>query len=80
MPYHETSVTTKYQATIPQSVRHALKVRPGEKVRWHVQHAMVSVSAPPRIKDPVTVLLNQIKKPRHINAVKLVRETRNELV
>lgn len=32
----ESTVTFKGQTTVPQPVREALHVQPGEKLRWHV--------------------------------------------
>ena len=78
MKPEKSSVTQKYQATIPKSIRRELGIKPGEQVTWHVLRSMVVVDAHKKIKDPVHFLTSQIRDTH--DAVKLVRAVRNELV
>lgn len=73
----KTSITQKYQTTIPKTIRELLDVKAGENVEWHVVRSMVVVHKKENIKDPVEFLTSQIKL--GIDAVKLVRESRGEL-
>lgn len=77
MQTEKTSVTQKYQATIPKGIRKVLDVKAGEEVEWHVVKSMVVVHRREKIKDPVKFLTSQIKL--DMDAVKLVREAREEL-
>ncbi len=74
----KTKVTSKYQTTIPEKIRKALNVKPGQEVEWELIRAMAIVHTRRKIKDPVKVLTGQIKS--DIDAVKLVREVREEMV
>ena len=74
----ETKVTTKYQTTIPKKIRGYLGVRPGEEVEWNVVKAVVVVNAHKKMKNPTKFLTSQIKGRLKFDAVKLVREAREE--
>ena len=76
MKTEKTSVTQKYQTTIPKNIRKSLGVNAGEDVEWHVVRGMVIVHKKEEIKDPVKFLTSQIKL--NLDAVKLVGETRDE--
>jgi len=71
-----TKVTEKYQTTIPKSIREILKVKPGEAVEWYVIQGMVVLRKPVKLEKPVEFLTSQTRL--DIDAVKLVRETREE--
>jgi len=71
-----TKVTEKYQTTIPKHIREVLKVKPGETVEWYIIQGMVVLRKPVKIEKPVEFLTSQIRL--DIDAVKLVRETREE--
>jgi len=71
-----TKVTEKYQTTIPKRIRDVLKIKPGEKVEWYVIKDMIVLRKPEKIEKPVEFLTSQTKL--DIDAVKLVRETREE--
>ena len=73
----ETKITTKGQTTIPQDVREILGVKPGDNVEWHTIKEMVVVDVKKKIKDTVRFLTSQSKL--NIDAVKLVREAREEI-
>ena len=72
-----TKVTKKYQTTIPAGVRGVLDIKPGEEVEWYVVKGRVVLEAPRKVSKPVKFLTSQIKL--NIDAVKLVREAREEL-
>ena len=72
----ETKITSKFQTTIPSKIRKVLGVKPGGEVEWHVVKEMVIVDTAKKIENPVKFLTSQIKI--NIDAVKLVRETREE--
>ena len=76
MKTEKTSVTQKYQTTIPKNIRKSLGVKAGEDVEWHVVRGMVVLHKKEDIKYPVKFLTSQIKL--DIDAVKLVKETREE--
>ena len=76
MKTEKTSVTQKFQTTIPKNIRKSLGVNAGEDVEWHVVRGMVIVHKKEEIKDPVKFLTSQIKL--NLDAVKLVGETRDE--
>lgn len=72
-----TKVTRKSQTTIPTSIRKFLGVKIGEGVDWQIVRGMVVVDMAKKIPNPVKFLTGQIKL--NIDAVKLVREAREEL-
>ena len=74
MELEETTITTKYQTTIPKKIRKVLKVRPGEKAVWHLVKGLVFVDTHKKIKNPVEVITSKIKL--NLDAVKLVEEAR----
>jgi len=71
-----TKVTEKYQTTIPKHIRQVLKVKPGETVEWYIIQGMVVLRKPVKLEKPVEFLTSQTKL--DVDAVKLVRETREE--
>ena len=72
----ETKITSKNQTSIPQDIRNKLGVGPGDVVEWDTVKSMVVVSTKKKVKDPVKFLTSQIKL--NLDAVKLVKEARNE--
>ena len=78
MPTEQTTVTTKYQATIPKHARRVLGIRPGQKVQWNIVRERVIVDSYKPVQDPVKFLTSQLKGST-LDAVKLVREFREEL-
>jgi len=71
-----TKVTEKYQTTIPKRIRELLKVKSGETVEWYIIQGMVVLRKPVKLEKPVEFLTSQTKL--DVDAVKLVRETREE--
>lgn len=78
MKTESTVVTTKGQTTIPSNIREILGVRPKEKVEWHIVKGMIVVDKTRKMENPVKFLTSQIKI--NLDAVKLVRETREESI
>ncbi len=77
MPIEQTTVTTKFQATIPKSARKVLGIKPGEQVMWHLQIGRVFIDVHKKIKNPVKMLTSQ---PRTgVDIMKLLREFRDEI-
>ena len=76
MKTEKTSITQKYQTTIPKNIRKLLGVKAGEDVEWHVVRSMVVVHRKEKMEDPVKFLTSQVKL--NLDAVKLVREAREE--
>ena len=72
----ESRVTVKYQVTIPKRIREYLKVKPRDKVEWHVIRGFVVIDVPRRVKNPVKFLTSQIRL--NMDAVKLVKQVRGE--
>ncbi len=77
MKREETTVTRKFQTTIPKAIRKNLEVKPGQKVTWHMVRSLVVVDTHRRVKNPVEFLTSQTEF--GVDAVKLVRETRESL-
>jgi bifunctional DNA-binding transcriptional regulator/antitoxin component of YhaV-PrlF toxin-antitoxin module len=73
----ETRITQKYQTAIPKEVRKHLK-KPKDTVMWHVSREMVVVDSHKKMEDPVGFLTSQLRKGVTLDAVKLVRKTREE--
>ena len=73
----KTKVTSKYQTTIPENVRNRLGIKAGSEVGWHIIREYVILDTHKKIKNPVAFLTSQIKA--SYDAVKLVRETRDDL-
>ena len=76
MKAEKTSITQKYQTTVPKNIRKLLGVKAGEDVEWHVVRSMVVLHKQEKIDDPVKFLTSQIKL--DIDTVKLVRQSREE--
>ena len=74
----ETKVTSKYQTSIPKEVRELLGVKPGKEVEWNIVKGMVIVETKRKIDHPVKFLTSQLKTGISMDAVKLVRETRED--
>ncbi len=69
-------ITRKYQITIPKEVREKLNLRIGTFLRVEVEDDRIVLRPiiKPR-KDPVEEMLNLMKEPLDIDAVKLVEES-----
>ncbi len=76
MKSEKTSVTQKFQTTIPKNIRQLLGIKAGENVEWHVVKSMVVMHKRENIADPVKFLTSQIKL--DIDAVRLARESRED--
>jgi len=74
----ETKITSKFQTTIPRKVRQLLGIKAGEEIDWHVIKGMIVVEKDRKVKNPTKFLTSQIKI--DIDAVKLIREVRGEMI
>ncbi|MBI4043556.1 MAG: AbrB/MazE/SpoVT family DNA-binding domain-containing protein [Candidatus Diapherotrites archaeon] len=74
----DSTLTSKYQATVPKQVREFLGLKAGQTISWHVVKASVIVDAPKKIKNP-TRALTGMGIHLNVDAVKLVREVRENL-
>lgn len=72
----QTRITTKYQTTIPKTVRKFLQLDKGKEVQWHIVRGRVFLEAVKKIKDPVKFLTSQTKLA--LDMVNVVREVREE--
>ncbi len=72
-------ITRKYQITIPKEIREKLKLRIGDKLVIKIEgdHIVLKPLIDKR-HDPIEELLNLVKKPVRIDAVRLVEESWNE--
>ena len=77
MAIAQSTVTLKYQATIPKEIRRQLGIEPGEKVTWHTLRGMVILDVHKKIKNPVRFLTSQMRE--SISAVRLVKQVRDEI-
>lgn len=72
-------ITRKYQITIPKEVREKLNLRIGDLLKVEVEDDKIVLKPLiKRKKDPIKELLNLVKEPLNIDAVKLVEESWNE--
>ena len=76
MKAENTSITQKYQTTIPKNIRKLLGVKAGENVEWRVVRSMVVVHRKEKVEDPVKFLTSQVNL--NLDAVKLVKDAREE--
>ncbi|MHA1839864.1 MAG: AbrB/MazE/SpoVT family DNA-binding domain-containing protein [Candidatus Ranarchaeia archaeon] len=72
----KSTVTSKFQATVPKEIREKLDLKPGDSLEWRIVREFVVVNVPRKIKNPVEFLSSQIEL--DLDAVKLVQEVREE--
>ncbi|RLF05679.1 MAG: AbrB family transcriptional regulator [Thermoprotei archaeon] len=69
-------ITRKYQVTIPKEVRERLNLRVGALLRVEVEGDKIVLRPLVRPKrNPVEEMLNLVKEPLSVDAVKLVEES-----
>ncbi|MCD6357456.1 MAG: AbrB/MazE/SpoVT family DNA-binding domain-containing protein [Thermoproteales archaeon] len=69
-------ITRKYQVTIPKEIREKLNLRVGDLLRVEVEGDKIILK--PVIKpreNPVEEMLNLVREPLDVDAVKLVEES-----
>ena len=74
----QTTVTRKYQITIPKKIRKRLSVMIGDKLNVKEEGNKIVIEVGRRIENPVEYMWNISKTPRRIDAVRLVKKSRNE--
>ena len=72
----KSTVTSKFQATVPKEIREKLGIRRGDSIEWRIIREFVVVNVPKKIENPVEFLTSQIQL--DWDAVKLVHEIREE--
>ena len=75
-----TTVTRKYQITIPKKVRKKLGVRIGDKLKIKEEGDRIVIEAEARVANPVEHMWSLSKKPGEIDAVALIRKTRRRII
>ncbi len=76
MKVKETRVTSKHQTPIAKNAGKHLELQPGQSDRWRIVKEMVVVDVHKKTPNPVKFLVSQASI--DIDAVKLVKETREE--
>jgi len=71
-------VTRKYQVTIPKSIREKLNIRVGDILLIKTDGTRIILEPIIKRSNPLEDMLNLIKKPLNIDAVKLVEESWEE--
>lgn len=80
MIQEKSRLTSKYQATVPKSVRTALRMKPGQKLQWHVWRGMVFVEPEKTMESAARFLTTQTIGNSKPDVLKLVRSVRGEFV
>jgi antitoxin PrlF len=75
----QTTVTRKYQVTIPKKIRKMLGVRIGDRYKIKGEGNRIVIETGKRIRNPADYIWNLSKKPINIDAVKLVKKSREEM-
>ena len=75
----ETTVTRKYQVTIPRDIRNYLGIRIGEKYPIMVKDHKIIIETEKRIKKPSDYLWGISKKYTKIDVTRLVKESRKKM-
>mgnify|MGYP001121403180 CR=1 FL=1 len=71
----EVTVTRKYQITIPRNTRSKLGIEIGDRLLVKEEDGRIVIEIPKRVADPSEFLWDLSKKPRNIDAVKLVEDS-----
>lgn len=74
----QTTVTRKYQITIPKKIRRRLNVRIGDKYRIRDEGGRIVIDTGKRISNPAEYIWNLSKRPVRIDAVRLVKKSREK--
>lgn len=74
----QTTVTRKYQITIPKRIRKKLGVRIGDRYRIKGEDDKIVIETGKRISDPAEYIWNLSKEPMNIDAVNLVKRSRDK--
>ncbi len=71
-------VTTKYQITIPKSIRKKLNIKAGDILLVRTDGTRIILEPIIKRSNPLEDMLNLIKEPLNIDAVKLIKESWDE--
>jgi len=75
----QTTVTRKYQVTIPKKIRKMLGVRIGDRYMIKGEGNRIVIETGKRVRNPADYIWNLSKKPINVDAVKLVKKSRGEM-
>jgi len=75
----QTTVTRKYQVTIPKKIRKMLGVRIGDRYKIKGEGNRIVIETRKRVRNPADYIWNPSKKPINVDAVKLVKKSREEM-
>lgn len=70
-------MSTKNQIVVPKGVRKQLDLRPGDRVRIKQNKDSVTLEKAPSVREELDRIMN-MTPPSQIDAVRWVRELRNE--
>lgn len=75
----ETTVTRKYQITIPRDIRKHLGIKIGEKYPITVKGRNIIIEADRHVQNPSDYLWSISKKPTKIDVLRLVKDSRKKM-
>ena len=75
----ETTVTRKYQITIPRDIRRYLGIRIGEKYPITIKNHKIIIDTEKHVQKPSDYLWNISKKYTKIDVVHLVKDSRKKM-
>lgn len=74
----QTTVTRKYQITIPKKIRKRLKVKIGDRYSVRNEGGMIVIETGKNISNPAEYIWNLSKNPIRTDAVKLIKKSREK--
>ncbi len=75
----ETTVTRKYQITIPRDIRKYLGIKIGERYPITMKNHNIIIETKPHVQKPSDYLWNISKKYTEIDVTRLVKESRKKM-
>lgn len=75
----ETTVTRKYQITIPRDIRKYLGIRIGEKYPITMKNHKIIIETEKHVQNPSDYLWGISKKYTKIDVTKLIKESRKKM-
>jgi AbrB family looped-hinge helix DNA binding protein len=76
MKEEETTVTRKYQITLPKRIREKFGIRIGDKLPITGKDGKITIEVGKIVQNPAEYLWNLSEKSTTIDAVKLIKRTR----
>ncbi len=75
----ETTVTRKYQVTIPKKIRSHAKIKIGDKLKIKEEGQNIVIETNRRVENPVEHMWS-LSKPKRIDAVSLIKKSRRGII